>query len=362
MYSIADIAKALGLEAQGETSLRVNGVAEPAMAGPQSLALAMKPDFAAQIAQGQAQAAMLWAGADWRDFGLKAAILAKRPRHALSGLSAMMDPGAGFAPGIHPSAVIDPTAELGADVSVGPFTVIGPEARIGAGAVIGPQCHIGWQAELGPGALLHPGVRIGARVTIGARLIAQPGAVIGGDGFSFVTPEPSGVEKVRETLGREGDDAAQVWARIHSLGGVTIGDDVEIGANACIDRGTVRDTKIGSGTKIDNLVQVGHNVVVGENCLLCGQVGIAGSTRLGNNVVLGGQTGVVDNIFVGDNVITGAGTMLMANVPAGRAMLGYPATKMDSHVESYKGLRRLPRLFRDVAELKKAVSKLAGNG
>ncbi|EIE50544.1 UDP-3-O-(3-hydroxymyristoyl) glucosamine N-acyltransferase [Salipiger aestuarii] len=357
-HSIAQIAAALGLEAVGDTSILVSGVNEPALARADQLALAMKPDFAAQIPQGSARAGMLWQGADWRSFGLRAAILASRPRHALSGLSAMMDSGQGYHRGIHDLTVIDPGAELGKAVSVGPFTVIGAGAHVGAGSVIGPQCHVGQGAVIGPGALLHAGVRIGARVTIGAGFIAQPGAVIGGDGFSYVTPEPSGVEKVRETLGRESDPDAQAWARIHSLGGVTIGDDVEIGVNACIDRGTVRDTVIGTGTKIDNLVQVGHNVVVGRNCLLCGQVGIAGSTRLGDNVVLGGQTGVVDNITVGDGVITGAGTMLMANVPAGRAMLGYPATKMDANVESYKAVRRLPRMMREFAELKKAVSKL----
>ncbi|APX24775.1 MAG: UDP-3-O-(3-hydroxymyristoyl)glucosamine N-acyltransferase [Rhodobacteraceae bacterium] len=361
-YSIFDIATALGLEAQGDTDLEVSGVNEPALAASDELALAMKPEFAAQIADGQAQAAMLWQGADWQALGLRAALLAPRPRHALSGLSAMMDPGPGYGGGIHQSAIVDPSARLGEGVSIGPFSIVGAGAEIGAGTIIGPQCHVGWQSRVGAGSLLHTGVRIGARVTIGARFIAQPGAVVGGDGFSFVTPEPSGVEQVRETLGRENDAEAQSWARIHSLGGVTIADDVELGANACIDRGTVRDTVVGEGTKIDNLVQVGHNVVIGRNCLLCGQVGIAGSTVLGDNVVLGGQTGVVDNIRVGDRVITGAGTMLMANVPAGRAMLGYPATKMDAHVESYKAIRRLPRLFREVAALKKAVSKPGGDG
>ena len=199
-------------------------------------------------------------------------------------------------------------------------------------------------------------MRIGARVRIGARFTAQPGAVIGGDGFSFVTPEVSGVERARETLGDQGDVQKQSYARIHSLGSVTIGDDVEIGVNACVDRGTVRDTRIGNGTKLDNLVQVGHNVVVGNDTLLCGQVGIGGSTVIGNNVVLAGQTGVGDNLFIGDNAITGGGTKVLANIPAGRVMLGYPAMKMESQMEVYKGLRRLKRLFADVAELKKTVS------
>ncbi|MFZ5963735.1 UDP-3-O-(3-hydroxymyristoyl)glucosamine N-acyltransferase [Thalassococcus sp. BH17M4-6] len=360
-YTIRDIATALGLQAEGDADLRITGVAEPATAAPDQIALAMRPAYAEALAQGQARAALLWDGADWQGFGLSAAILAPRPRFAMSGLSAMMDPGQGYGPGIHPSAVVDPTATLGEDVAIGPLCVIGPGARIGAGSVIGPQCHVGWDVSLGEGALLHAGVRLSARVRIGARFVAQPGAVVGADGFSFVTPEVSGVERARESLGTEGSDAAQSWARIHSLGSVRIGDDVELGANACIDRGSVRDTVVGDGCKFDNLAQVGHNVAIGRDCLICAQVGIAGSTRIGNNVVLGGQTGVSDNLVIGDNVITGGATKVLANVPAGRVMLGYPAMKMDNHIESYKGLRRLPRLFRDVAALQKAVSKLTGN-
>ena len=360
-HSIGEIAQALGLQVAGDASVRIKAVAEPGDAGTDDLALAMKPDFAADLGKGAARAAMLWADADWQSMGLEGAILAPRPRHALSGLSRMLDRGPGFEPGIHPSAVIHETAVLGADVSVGPFTVIGRDVRIGAGSVIGPQCHIGEGSVLGVQAELRDGVRIGARITIGDRFICQPGAVIGADGFSFVTPEQSAVERARDSLGDQGEISAQAWARIHSLGAVTIGDDCEVGANSCIDRGTVRDTKIGNGTKLDNLVQVGHNVVIGDSCLLCAQVGVAGSTRLGNNVVLGGQTGVGDNLTIGDNVITGGGTKVLSKVPSGRVMLGYPAVQMQKHIEIYKAMRRLPRLFSDVAALQKSVPKADEN-
>ncbi len=356
-YTIQQIADALGAAALGAVEYRIDAVAEPAEAGARDLALAMKPEYADQLGKGGARAAMLWDGADWQALGLEAAIVAPRPRFALAGLSAMMDPGQGWGGGVHPSAVIDPSAKLAEDVAVGPQAVICAGARIGAGSVIGPQCFVGTDAVLGQDAFLREAVRISARVQIGDRFIAQPGAVIGGDGFSFVTPEVSGVERARQTLGDQGDVTSQSYARIHSLGGVSIGNDVEIGCNACIDRGTVRDTRIGDGTKIDNLVQVGHNVVVGRDTLLCGQVGIGGSAVIGDNVVLAGQTGVGDNLFIGDNVITGGGTKVLANIPAGRVMLGYPAMKMDSQMEVYKGLRRLKRLFADVAELKKTVSK-----
>ncbi|MEO1706053.1 MAG: UDP-3-O-(3-hydroxymyristoyl)glucosamine N-acyltransferase, partial [Pseudomonadota bacterium] len=192
----------------------------------------------------------------------------------------------------------------------------------------------------------------------GDRVVIQPGAVLGGDGFSFVTPEPSSAEVVRDTLGEQGAAAAQPWARIHSLGGVEIGDDVEIGANATIDRGTIRATRVGAGTKIDSLVQVGHNAQIGAHCLLCAQSGVAGSTTLGDHVVLAGHAGIADNLTVGDRVVIGAASAVLSNVPSGRVMLGYPATQMKANIESYKALRRLPR---DLASLKKAVSKLEGS-
>jgi UDP-3-O-[3-hydroxymyristoyl] glucosamine N-acyltransferase len=275
----------------------------------------------------------------------------------MSGLTRLMDPGPDLPRGIHPMSVIDATAEIGEGAAIGPFVTIGADARIGAGARIAAHVSIGAGAEIGAAALILEGARIGARVTIGARFICHPGAVIGSDGFSFVTPEKSGVEQIRETLGQRDDMRPQSWSRIHSLGAVSIGDDVEIGANSCIDRGTIRDTVIGTGTKLDNLVHVGHNVTIGRDCLLCGQVGIAGSTRIGDRVVLGGQCGVGDNLFVGDDVIAGGATKIMTNAPAGRILLGYPAVRMEAHVEMQKALRRLPKLAARVAEIEKVIPK-----
>jgi UDP-3-O-[3-hydroxymyristoyl] glucosamine N-acyltransferase len=346
MHTIAEIARALGAEAAGDMSLGVARAAEPAAAGPDDLALALSPQYAGGLATGQAQAALLWPGADWQGMGLKAAIFAPRGRLAMAGVSALFDPGPQVAPGVHPLAAVDPSAQIGAGSAIGPFVVIGAGVRIGLRARIVAQAMIAEGAVIGDNALIHAGVRIGARVVIGDRFIAQAGCVIGSDGFSFVTPEKSGVEEIRETLGQRGEIRQQNWTRIHSLGAVSIGDDVEIGANACIDRGTIRDTVIKRGTKLDNLVHVGHNVQVGEDCLLCGQVGIAGSARIGDRVVLGGQCGVNDNIFVGDDVIAGGATKIFTNAPAGRVLLGYPAVRMEAHVEMQKALRRLPRLMK----------------
>ncbi len=356
-FTVQQIADSLGVVAEGQTGLTILRAAEPGDAGPTDLAMAMSPKYAEALENGAARAAVLWDGADWKALGLEAAIFVQRPRMAMAGITAMLDRGQGIAPGIHPSAVIDDTAEIGSDVSVGPLAVIGARARIGAGSVIGAHCVIGMDASLGENALLREMVSIGARAQIGDRFIAQPGARIGGDGFSYVTPEVSGAENARKTLGDQGDAKAQSWLRIHSLGAVEIGDDVEVGSNCTVDNGTIRNTVIGSGSKLDNLVHVGHNTRVGRDCLLCGQTGVSGSVEIGNNVVLGGQTGVVDNIFIGDGVISGGGTKILSNVPAGRVIMGYPGIKMETHTDVYKAQRRLPRLARDVEALKKAVFK-----
>ncbi|MEL6449818.1 MAG: UDP-3-O-(3-hydroxymyristoyl)glucosamine N-acyltransferase [Pseudomonadota bacterium] len=356
-YTVGEIAAALEAEVVGDAELVITALQEPQDAGADDLALASNPKYVDALSQGAARAAFLWAGADWQGLGLAAAILPKRPRFAMSRLTAMMDPGQGYGTGIHPAAVVDPSAQVGDGVSIGPGAVIGAGARIGAGSVIGPLSYVGAGAHLGPGALLREHVSIGARVQIGARFVAQPGVRLGGDGFSFVTPEKSGVEQVRETLGDQGDTQGQSWSRIASLGSVVVGDDVEIGTNTAIDSGTIRPTRIGDRTKIDNLVHIGHNVVIGQDNLICGQVGIAGSVTVGNFIVMAGQVGISDNLTIEDRVVLAAACKVMSSVRAGKVMLGYPATEMQTQLDSYKALRRLPRIMRQIAEIKKAVSK-----
>ncbi|KPU84050.1 UDP-3-O-(3-hydroxymyristoyl) glucosamine N-acyltransferase [Marinosulfonomonas sp. PRT-SC04] len=351
-YTVLEIATALGAKAVGAVDVLITGATEPAAAGPDDLALAMSEAYADGLAQGSARAAILWDGADWRALGLKAAIFVLRPRYAMSGLTRLLDPGPDIEAGIHASAIIHKDAVIGAGAAIGPFVVVGRGVVIGTNARIASHVSIAEHAVIGDDVLLLQGVRIGARVLIGDRFIAQPGGVIGADGFSFVTPEKSTVEKARENLGKNVTATAQSWTRIHSLGTVEIGDDVETGANVTIDRGTIRATRIGRGSKLDNQVHIGHNVEIGEDCLLCGQVGIAGSSRIGNRVVMAGQCGVSDNIFVGDDVVAGGGTKIFTNAPAGRILLGSPAVKMQNHVEMQKALRRLPRLAKQVADLK----------
>jgi UDP-3-O-[3-hydroxymyristoyl] glucosamine N-acyltransferase len=356
-HTITEIAAALEARVLGDGSVRVSGVAEPAEAGAGDLALALKPEYAEGLKTGAARAAVVWDGADWQALGLEAAIVVPRPRYAMSGVTRLFDPGPEIAAGIHPSAVIDPSALIGAGAAIGPFAVIGRDVEIGARARIASHVSIGPETSIGEDALIHEGVRIAHRVTIGKRFIANPNAVIGGDGFAFVTPEKSNVEETRGSLGGSDARRAQSWTRIHSLGTVEIGDDVEIGCNATIDRGTIRATRVGRGTKIDNLVQIGHNCEIGEDCLFCSMVGISGSVRVGNRVVLAGKVGVSDNIFIGDDVVAGGAAKIFTNVPAGRAVLGHPAIRMDAQIEANKNIRRLSRLYRDVRELQKSVLK-----
>ena len=240
--------------------------------------------------------------------------------------------------GLDPLASVHQSAVIGDGVSVGPFCYIGKGVRVGKNTIIESHCYIGENVSLGEDCRLYPSVKVLANCEIGNGVHLNSGVVIGSEGYGF------------EQVGTSHE-------KIPHLGKVIIEDDVEIGANTCIDRGTVRPTLIGNGVKADNLAQIGHNVKIGDNSLICAQVGIAGSVVIGNNVVLGGQSGISDNIFVGDNVITGGATKVLSNIPAGRVMLGYPAMKMDTQLEVYRNLRKLPKLIKELAKIKKAVFK-----
>ncbi len=362
-FTLADIAEALGTKVLGRGDLVLTGAAEPADAGPDQIALAMDPKYADGLAQGQARAALLWEGADWQALGLEGAVCLARGKTAMPLLTKALDPGLGIEPGIHPSAIVHPTAVIGDGAAIGPLVVIEKDVVIGSNAHIAPHVSVGYGTRIGDDVTLHAGARIAHGCIIGDRFTLQSNAVIGGDGFSFVTLEKeSAVESLRGNMA-EGEDASTVvgsahWARVHSLGGVEIGDDVEVGATSTIDRGTIRATRIGSGTKIDCQVQVGHNAVVGEHVMMCGNVGVSGSARIGNRVVLGGKVGVSDNIFIGDDVIAGGGTNIYTNVPAGRAVLGSPAVKIETEMAIRRELRRLPRLAQTLRDLQKTVSNL----
>ena len=259
-----------------------------------------------------------------------------------------------------PWPYIDPTAQVAEGARIGPFATVGAHSQIGPGARIGANASIAEDVVIGADLTLHAGARIAARCVIGERFIGQPNSVVGGCGFSFVTPEPSAAEDVRATLSGTREIRQQKWQRINSLGAVRIGDDVELGANSSIDRGTVRDTVIGSGSKIDSLCQIGHNVQMGEDCMMCGMAGIAGSARIGNRVLLAGKSAVNDNIFVGDDVIVGGAARGLYQCPFGPRNPWRPGHQDRNPAGDSQGPAPLAPAGRDRCRIAKGNSRAKG--
>lgn len=351
--SIRDIANSLHATAHGDLSLTVIGMAEPREARSNELALAMSEKYAETVKSSKANAALLAQDIDWKTLNLRAAIVVDEPRFALAIVSALFAAAQRPKPGIHPLACISEGAKIGDGATIGPYTVIGHGVRLGKACRIATNCTIEDNSEIGDGAVIHAGVRIGANVTIGDRFIAHANSVIGSDGFSFAGDGESRVQEIRQTLQSGAGDQNCRQIKIHSLGTVVIGDDVEIGACTAIDRGTVSATVIGDGSKLDNQVHIAHNVRIGRDCLICGQVGIAGSATIGDRVILAGMTGVSDHVKVGDDVVAAGAAKIYTRVRAGTAVMGSPAIDMEKNIEIYKNLRRLPRMFKKILVLEK---------
>jgi UDP-3-O-[3-hydroxymyristoyl] glucosamine N-acyltransferase len=344
---LRDIAAALAASVDGDASIEIAGIADPAEAGGSDLALAMTAETGAGLAHTKARAIVV---TDAMPRGRFAAVIkVDRPRHALAILTRLFDRPVHRSPGIHPSAVVAPDAQIAEGAAIGPLSVVGPRARIGPGTVVLAHVTIGADAAIGRDCLLHPGVRIGDRVVVGDRVILQHNVSLGADGFSYATPEAAPAA---------GTDAGGALPRIHSLGTVIVENDVEIGANTAVDRATLTATRIGRNTKIDNLVQIGHNVAIGENCLICGMVGISGSVKIGDRVVLGGGVGITDHVSIGADAMIAGGSGVGSNVPAKAIMAGYPAVPRERAFEQVKYLARLRALFTEVGDLKKRIAAL----
>ncbi|MCM2271417.1 MAG: UDP-3-O-(3-hydroxymyristoyl)glucosamine N-acyltransferase [candidate division Zixibacteria bacterium] len=244
-------------------------------------------------------------------------------------------------PGISKQAIVEPGAHIGARCSIGPLCHIRASARIGDNCTLVSSVYVGDNCEIKDHSLIHPGVRVLHGTRIGCRAIIHAGTVLGSDGFGFA-PSPEGMKKIKQ------------------IGWVEVGDDVEIGANVTIDRGALGPTVIGNRTKIDNLVQIAHNVQIGDDCLIVSQVGISGSTKLGNRVVLAGQVGLVGHIEIGDDVKVGAQSGIPKSVPAGKTMFGYPARDIMETMRIEAALTRLPELLKRVKRLEGELKKSSG--
>ena len=346
--TIETLAAAIGARAEGKTGMEIDRPCHPDDAkSARDLALAMDASLHDRLRNSPARAAVLLGDTDWKALGLEAAIYVEHARSALVSITGLFARPPELAPGVHPSAVVGPDVELGEGVAIGPFVEIGAGVRIGANSYVLGGASLGREAEIGPDCLLYSGVRIGERVRIGARAILHANAVLGSDGFSFPPADRERVERVLaggDPVPAGGDGG---YARIHSLGAVRVGDDVEIGAGTAIDRGTVVDTEIGDGTKIDNLVHIAHNVRIGRNCLICGQVGIAGSARIGDRVILGGQVGVGNHVEIGADCMIGGKSLVGRKVRPGSILVGWASLPRDEFHAVFRAVRRLARKSRD---------------
>jgi len=345
-----DIAQALAGRLEGDGGIEVDRLVHPMRAErPSDLAVAISADAAAALGRSNAEAVVVSASHPVLSGSFRAVIAIEETRLALAKLTALFDRGPGQAPGIHPTAVIEAGATMGEGVSIGAYVVVGCRARIGAGTVILPHVTIGADVAIGAHVMLHSGVRIGHGCTIGDRVIVHANAVIGSDGFSFAPDLMSSAAGL--ALGA-------ALTRVHSVGTVVIGDDVEIGAGTTIDRATLECTWIGRGTKIDNHVHIGHNVRIGENCILCGMVGISGSVTIGDRVRLAGGAGVGDHVHIGNDATVAAGSGVGSNVPAGILVSGYPALPHQRSIEHLQYLGRQKRLHGKVDEISSRLKTL----
>jgi UDP-3-O-[3-hydroxymyristoyl] glucosamine N-acyltransferase len=284
-HTLDDLARRFGLALQGEPATAIEGVGTLAGAGPSQVAFLANPAYRKQLAVTRAGAVIV--RAEDAPGSPVPALVAADPYAAFAKVAALFDATPAAVPGIHPSAVVAADAQVDPAASVGPLCTVGARARIDAGAVLGPGCVVGDDCVVGEGSVLVARVTLVQRVRLGRRVRIHPGAVLGADGFGLAM------------------DAGQ-WLKVPQLGGVVVGDDCEIGANTCIDRGAIDDTVLEEDVRLDNLIQVGHNVRIGAHTAMAGCVAVAGSARIGRYCLIGGGAGVVGHIEIADKVRVGA--------------------------------------------------------
>jgi UDP-3-O-[3-hydroxymyristoyl] glucosamine N-acyltransferase len=358
-FTLQQLADAVDGKLTGDGKLTITRLAHPAdVTGAGDLALAMDAKLLPLLKGGNAAAAVISSKEEKECDFPGARIVVARPRVALAKLTALFATPVAVKPGIHPSAVIEKSAKVGKNACIGAQVYIGEGAVIGDNATLHPQSYIGDGAVVGKNAVIEPGAKIGGGTQIGDNVFIHFNASIGADGFSFVTESAGSVETAKAGNSGTVTETNSALIRIASLAPVIIGDDVEIGANSCIDRGTIVSTRIGRGTKIDNQVQIGHNVSIGENCMICGRVGIAGSVTIGNRVVLGGATGVSDHVTISDDAIVMAMSAVGGNVPAKTIVGGIPAAPREKVMEMLFNTRRLSQFYKKIEHLAERLEKL----
>jgi UDP-3-O-[3-hydroxymyristoyl] glucosamine N-acyltransferase len=338
-FRLAEIAERVGAQLNGDGAVEITGVAPIEKASAGEISFVANRRYEKHIATTGASALVLDPHTPCDRIP---SIRHENPYLTMAHVVDLLYPEKPVAQaGRHPSAVIDSAAEVDPSVAIGALAVISGGATIGQNTQIAPSVFIGEDVNIGEDCRIYPGARILRGCKIGNRVIIHPGVVVGSDGFGFAE-SPTGLKKIQQ------------------VGWVEIDDDVEIGSNTTIDRGAIGPTRIGRGTKIDNLVQIAHNVEIGQHCIIVSQVGISGSTKLGNQVILAGQVGLVGHIELGDGVKVGAQSGVKNSVPAGKTIFGYPARDIMEAKRIEACLNRLPELLKRVKSLEKGQSEKSG--
>ena len=329
---LGDLASQLGVPLEGDPDLEVTGVAALDAATADDLVFVRTASYAARLDASPARAVVAPVGLA---VGARSALRSDDPSRDFYRAARLLVPESEVSPGIHPTAVVAPDAKVDPSASVGATCVVGPRAEIGPRTVLHPGAVLYDAVRVGADCVIHARCVIAAASVLGDRVVLQPGVVIGGDGFGYTGQEGGGL------------------AKIHNVGRVWLEDDVEIGANSTVDRGTLGDTRIGRGTKIDNLVQIGHNCTIGEHCLIVAQAGIAGSTALESGVVLLAQAGIAGHKQIGANAFIGPQSGVHKDVPTGARVLGTPQRLERAFHREMAALARLPDLLRRVRALER---------
>lgn len=340
--TLGQLAEALGATLQGAEAVQITGLATLQEAGPGQLSFLANPQYRKYLEHSQAAAVLLKA-ADAEGFAGNALIVAD-PYLAYARISHLFDPKPKAVAGIHPSAVVAEDAQVDASACVGPFVVIESGARIAANVTLGAHCVVGARSVIGEGGWLAPRVTLYHDVIIGKRVVIQSGAVIGGEGFGFANEKG-------------------VWQKIAQIGGVTIGDDVEIGVNTAVDRGALSDTRIGDGVKLDNQIQIAHNVQIGDHTAMAACVGISGSARIGKHCMLAGGVGLVGHIDICDNVFVSGMTMVTRSITEpGSYSSGTAMQPLADWRKSAARIRQLDDMAKRLQQLEKRVDTVTSGG
>ena len=329
---LSEIASRLGAELVGNGDIDITGVAGIEHARPDQVTFIANPKYA-PLAKSTKAAAIL-VEPDFPALAGPATLRLRTSYRAFAETITLFYTAPAYAPGIHPTAVIDPSAQVGAGAHIGAYVVVGADVAIGNGAVLLPHTVIYQGVQIGDRFFAHAHSVVREFCRLGDDVTLQNGAIIGADGFGYAREGPA-------------------WIKILQSGRAVLADRVEVQANACIDRAGIGETRIGAGTKIDNLVQVGHGSTVGENTLLCAQVGLAGSTEVGDRVILAGQVGVAGHCKVGDGAVATAQSGIPGDVAPGAVVSGYPAMDNRQWLRSVAAFARLPEMLRDLRALRK---------